>query len=229
MDGADDRGYRWNAWREHRPGGRWKNGIERGGLHEARAKALYLLFYCGAQVICRNHCAQTTGGSDRLQSCHANAEDQHTRRSDRSCRGRKHGEQFGQRVRGNQHSLVTRDGGHRGQRVHALGARRSRHELHRERCDPSRCEVCDAGHIAERPQESDENLIAMKQRKVGAAGPVVGAVGQHLDDDVRHAKNLGTLGDNLRTFGHVFGIRVAGLSARARFHDNFHARFCEDG
>ena len=87
----------------------------------------------------------------------------------------------------------------------------------------------DGLHVAERPQEADQDLAPPQQRKIGLAGHVVGAVTQHLKNDVGRAKYLGALGHDLGALGDVVGIRVAGFDAGAGFNDDFQSGFFQVG
>jgi len=84
-------------------------------------------------------------------------------------------------------------------------------------------------HRAEGTQESDEHLVLVEERKVGLAGSVVGAVAQQLHDNIGYPENFGPFGKDLGAFGGVLRVGIAGLCARAGFHDNLHAGLCESG
>ena len=53
-------------------------------------------------------------------------------------------------------------------------------------------------HAAQRPQETDQHLPPAQQRKVALPGLVVGAIAQHLHDDVGGGEDLFAAGGNLR-------------------------------
>src|ERR1700736_4278167 len=73
-----------------------------GQLDEARAQALDLFLYGGAQIVCGNYGAKTTRGGDGLQPCDSAAQNQYPRRSDGTGSGGHHRENFRQRVRGDE-------------------------------------------------------------------------------------------------------------------------------
>ena len=114
-------------------------------------------------------------------------------------------------------------------RVHALRARGARHQLDGKDCDALAGDVLDGFDGAERTKKSDEHLVATKQRKIGFAGSVVGAVTQNLGDDVSSAKDVRALRENLRALGEIFGVEITRFGARASLNDHFQARFCQAG
>src|ERR1700686_2736884 len=69
----------------------------------------------------------------------------------------------------------------------------------------------------------------MKERDVGLAGFVIGAVAKNLRDDVRGAKNLAAIPQDFRAFGDVIGVWITGFGTCARFNDYFESCFGEIG
>ena len=103
-------------------------GLDR-QFDEAPPQALHLFLGRRPHVVSGSDGSQPSRRSDGLKPHHACTDNEDVRRSDGS-RGRgQHGEHARQPVRGQQHCFVTADRGHRGQRVHALGARGARHEF----------------------------------------------------------------------------------------------------
>ena len=78
-------------------------------------------------------------------------------------------------------------------------------------------------------QKSDQDLVAAKERQIGAARLVVRSVTEHLRDDVGRGKHLGPIRDNLCALGGVLGIGKARSDARAGLDDNLHACLGESG
>ena len=150
----------------------------------------------GRKIVGRNDRAQSARGCDGLQPRDARADDQHARRSNRAGSSGQHGEDPRQLVGGDQHRLVAADGGHRGERVHALRARDARHQLNRKRGHAGGSNFLQSMNLAQRPQKADQHLAAAEQRKVGFAGAIIRAVTQHLHDYVGGAENLSTAGEN---------------------------------
>ena len=68
-----------------------------------------------------------------------------------------------------------------------------------------------------------EHLVAAQEGKVFLAGPVVRAVTEHLDDDVRGLEDLARAREDLGAPGRVFGIGIAGLRAGSRLDDDLEA------
>ena len=103
--------------------------------HETRAQAFDLLLHGGADVVPAHHRAQAPRRGDGLQARNARADHQHARGRHGSGGGHEHGEHAGQGIGGDQHRLVSGNGGHGRERVHALRARDARHQLHRQEGD----------------------------------------------------------------------------------------------
>src|SRR5467141_2387480 len=200
-----------------------------GQFDEAASEALHLLLNRRAQIVGGNHRAQAARGSDGLQSRDAAADDQHARGSDGARRGGEHGKNFGQRVRGNERRFVSGNGGHGGERVHALRARGARHQLDGEGGDSFAGDFGDGFDGAERAKKTDEHLVAMKQRKVGLAGAVVGAVAKNLRDDIGGAKHFRAIRQDFRALGGVIGVRITGFDTRTSLNDDFQARLGQRG
>ena len=114
---------------------------------------------------------------------------------------------------------------HRGKRVHALGARDARHQLDRERGHAGGRDLLDRVHVAQRPQEPDQYLAAAIERHIRLAGLIIGAVAQHLDNDVGSAKDLGPVGYDLGALVDVVRVGISGLDSRSRFDDDLQACF----
>ena len=74
----------------------------------------------------------------------------------------------------------------------------------------------------ERPQKSDQDLPAAQQRQVSPASTIIGAIRQHLDDDVSGAEDISAAGQNLRPLVGVVGVGIAGLHAGSGLHRHFH-------
>ncbi len=159
-------------------------------LDEPAAQTLHLFLYGGTQIVGRDHGAEAASSGDGLQPGDACAHHQHARGSDGSGRGGQHGEDAGQRVGGDDDRLVSADRAHGGESVHALGAGGARHQLDGEGSRAGSGDFLHGLHVAERSQEADQDLAAPQKRKIGFAGDIVGAVAQHLEDDVGRAKYL---------------------------------------
>ena len=186
-------------------------------------------FTAGRKIVGRDHCAQAARGGDGLQAGDARSHDQHARGSDGSGGGGQHGKDAGQRVGGNNDRFVAAHGAHGGEGVHALRARGAGHQLDRERGCAGGGDLLHGLHIAEGAQEADQDLAPPQEREVGAAGHFVGAVTQHLQDDVGRGEHFRPLGDDLRAPGGVLRIGVAGFDAGAGFDDDFQSGFLEVG
>ena len=78
-------------------------------------------------------------------------------------------------------------------------------------------------NVAQGTQKSNQRLTALEQRKIGASGTVVGAVTEHLQDNIGAAENLSAAGDDLCTLGLVIRVGIACRNARAGFDHDFHA------
>jgi hypothetical protein len=89
--------------------------------------------------------------------------------------------------------------------------------------------LLNCGHSAEWSEKPYERLIFVEEREVGVAGFVVRAVAEDLGDDVGGAKHFGAIGDDLRAFGDVGSVGIAGFHSSVSFDDYFQAAFCEDG
>ncbi len=200
-----------------------------GEFDETSAQALHLFLYRGAQIVGGNHRAQAARRGDGLQSSDADADDQHARRRDGARSGGEHGENFGQRVGGDEDRFVSADGAHGGEGVHALRARGAGHEFDGEGGDPFGGDVLNGFDGAEGAEKADKNLVAVKERKVGFAGAVVGAVAEDLGDDVGGAKDFGAIRDNLCALGYVIGVGITGLDTGTGFQHDLQARFGQIG
>src|ERR1019366_8647464 len=196
-----------------------------GKLDKTSAETLHLLLRRGPLVVGRNHRAEAPRGRDRLQSSNAAADHEHAGRCDGSSRGGEHGEKAWVGIGCHQHRLVSANGAHRGQRVHALGARGTGHQLHGKRGDAS---VRDLLHDVRRTEgtlKSDEGLIAAKQRHILLPGHVVGTVAKNLHDYVRGSKHGSAVRNDLRALVGILGIGIAGLDSSAGLYVNFETRF----
>ena len=99
--------------------GRIDGGLQR---HELGAEALRLLLRLRSDVVRLHDGAEASGGADRLQTRHADAEDEHVRRLGRAGGGRQQREIAAVGVRRHQHGLVAADVRLRRERIHRLGA-----------------------------------------------------------------------------------------------------------
>src|SRR5208282_750669 len=117
--------------------------------------------------------------------------------------------------------FISAYGSHRGERVHALGARGAWHQLDRERGDAGVRNLLHDLFRAERAQKSDEYLIAAKQRYILLPRKVVGTVAKNLHDNVSGGKHRGAIRNNLRALVGILGIRIAGLVACAGLYMDF--------
>jgi hypothetical protein len=133
---------------------------------EPRAETLDLLLHRRANVVPADDRAQPTRRRDRLQSRDARADHQHTRWRNRSRCRHQHRKHAGQGIGRDQHRLIARDRGHRGERVHALRARNARHQLHREERDPAFRQESRRLDRGQRLAESDDGLPAPHERQV---------------------------------------------------------------
>ena len=191
-------------------------------LNEAAAQALHLFLGGGPQIISRGDCAQPARGGNRLQSGHARPNDEHACRRDGSrCRGQ-HGENPRQSVGGDQHCLVAADRAHGGKRVHALRARGARHQFDGERRHAGGGDLAES--ISRDPsgrRNPIRSWLAAQKRKIGCAGDIVGAVAEHLDDDICRAKHGRSIRENLRALFDVVGVPVTRFNPAPSLDDNF--------
>ena len=127
-------------------------------VEPVRAEALDLLADDGAHVEAGDDGAEPARGRDRLQARDACADDEHLRRRDRARRGHEHREEAGEMLGREERGLVAADRRLRRERVHRLRACDARDRLHRERGHAARREALDAGRVAERVEEPDEQL-----------------------------------------------------------------------
>ena len=86
----------------------------------------------GADVVGLDHCAETACCCDGLQTGYACSDNKNAGRRDGSCGGHEHGKEARQAVGGGDYGLVTGDGGHRGERIHGLGAADAGDQFHAE-------------------------------------------------------------------------------------------------
>src|SRR5260221_430311 len=144
--------------------------------------------------------------------------------------GDEHGRGFaGDDGGGDEDRFVSADGAHGGEGVHALRARGAGHEFDGEGGDPFGGDVLNGFDGAEGAEKADKNLVAVKERKVGFAGAVVGAVAEDLGDDVGGAKDFGAIRDNLCALGYVIGVGITGLDTGTGFQHDLQARFGQIG
>ncbi len=110
-----------------------------------------------------------------------------------------------------------------------MRARGARHQLDREGGDTFAGNFGDGLHRAERAKKTDKHLVAMKQRKIGFAGAIVGAVAKNLREDVGGTKTLGAIRQDFRTLGNVIRVRITGFDPRPSLNDDFQARLRQRG
>ena len=149
-----------------------------------------MLLGCGPQVVGRSDCPQPARRGDGLQTGNARADDQYSSRSDRPRSGRKHGENSGQRIRGDQDRFVSANRAHGREGVHALRACAARYQFHGERGHAFPGNLLQRPQRAKRPKKADECVAAMEQRHVRLAGAVVRTVAQHLNQDVSGSEEI---------------------------------------
>ncbi len=159
----------------------------------------------------------------------ADAHDQHARGRDGSGGGGEHGKDARQGVGGEDHRLVAADGAHRGERVHALGAGGAGHQLDGERGCSGGGNVLNRVDVAQRTQEADQHLAAPQQRQILLAGAVVGAVRQHLQNNVGLGEHLCAINCKRCPLGRVFGIGIAGFDTSPGFEDYVQSSFFKIG
>src|SRR5439155_1287159 len=104
------------------------------------------------------------------------------------------------RGRGSDHDrLVAGDGGHGRERVHALGAGDTRHQLKGKGHGAGRRDLPNGQRRSQRTEEPDERLITPQEREVVPTVPVVGAVAEDLHDDIACLEYFGASRRDPRT------------------------------
>ena len=159
-----------------------------------------------------------------MQSGNAGADHKHAGGCDGSSRGGEHGKDARVGIGRDQHRLVSADGSHRGERVHALGAGGAGHQLDGKRGDASARDFLHDIQRAEGAQKSDEYLVAAKKRHILFPRHVVGTVAKYLHNNVS-GKHCSAVCDELCALVGVLGIGIAGLDSSAGLYVDFEARF----
>jgi hypothetical protein len=70
-------------------------------------------------------------------------------------------------------------------------------------------------------------LVGAIEGNVGFASLVIRAVAEDLNDNIRGAKDLGSVRGHLRAFSGVLGVGIAGLKPSILFHHHVQAGFLE--
>src|SRR2546425_5303778 len=187
-------------------------------VRELGAKTFHLFLYGGARVVGLHYSAEPLRRADRLQPCHARANDEDTRWRHRTCSGHEQREDLRQATRCDQHGLVPRDGAHGAQSVHGLGARDARHELHGERRDPARGQGSDLCHARVRLEKAYERRACFHSVDFSGCG------GLDFKENVGIFENV-RLDACARV--NVGGVQKSSRRAGAGLHDDLQARFGE--
>ena len=69
----------------------------------------------------------------------------------------------------------------------------------------------------------------MKERNIGLAGLVVRAIAEHLHENIGLGEEFAAVGDNLRAFGGILGVGIAGVDAGAGLDVHFEAALGQRG
>ena len=141
--------------------------LDEGGAHRA-----HLVGGGGPHVVGLDDGAEPLGGRDRLQPGDPGPEHQHPGRRHGAGRGHEQREEPRQPHRRLQRAAVAGHQRLRGQRVHRLGPRDARHQLHRERRHPGRLQGADAVQLARPGDEPDGDRT---RRAAGRPGPAAAA------------------------------------------------------
>ncbi len=126
--------------------------------HKLGAQAFDLLPDRGPHIVSLDDSPEPPRGSDRLQPRHTGAEHENARRSNRARRGHEHGKHPRERIRGQNHRLVSGDGSHRRQGVHALRPRDTRDQFHGEAARAALGNLGVFRACAQRLAETDQDL-----------------------------------------------------------------------
>ena len=190
---------------------------------------MHLLFRGWPEIVGRGDRAQPSRRGDGLEPGYARPDDEHPRGSNRAGGCGEHREQPRQSVGGEQYGFVAADGGHGGQHIHALGPGYPRHQLDRKRGDAGGREFLNGFDRSERTQKADENLIALQEREVGLAGPVVRAGTEHLDHDVGGSEDFRSRRQDLCALAYIIGVGITGFNPGSGFEDYLEPRLKQVG
>src|SRR5207302_2027433 len=99
-------------------------------FQELCAERFHVLSGGGTNIVGFHHGPKATRSSYGLQASHARAQHQYFGRRHRARSGHQQGKHARQPFGSDDHSFITGNGGHGGERVHGLGARGARHQFH---------------------------------------------------------------------------------------------------
>ena len=201
-------------------------GVER-EIHERGAQTLHLLLHRRSYVIGFDLGTQTTGAGNGLQTRHARTDYEYARGSNGAGRGHHHRKHPGQCLGRHEHRFVSGDGGHRRQRVHALRARDSGYQFHRERGDAAGSEVARRLRLAKGFGEADDDLSRTQLRQVVPSVHQVRAKRPDGQNRLCFREHLSTV---CREAGALVHVGVVGESSRAAgpgFDQDIEPRSCK--
>ncbi len=151
---------------------------------EFRAQAFDLLFDSGTHVVPLDNGSQAPRRSDGLEPRHARANDKDPGRGECPGGGHEHGKEFRQVVGGQQDRLVSRDGRHRRQHVHALRPRDPRDQFECKQGHTLLGKFLAGGGVAERIAHANDDLALTHLLQVGSARFAIGTKGPYIGDHV---------------------------------------------
>jgi hypothetical protein len=179
-----------------------------------------LVGHLGAGVVGAHDGAQAGGSANGGQTRHTGTGDEHLGRRHFACGRDLAIEETTKGIGGFDHSAVAAHTGHRGQRVHLLGAAEGAREcVDRQRRDLFSGQLLHQIGILGGPQEANQRLAFVHQRHF------VGGRGSHLEDDVTAAPKIGRARRNGSTRFNVSLVGQVGLFARTFFYHHGKAEF----